>query len=209
MGKSTLAYTITKTLQEELAHDTATAVAHFFFNRDGDRSSVSQMLRSCALQVASRNSGYREEAIADVQIYDKHHPEFRYIGQGINEDEEEMWKVLYETKFTKKSERRLVLVLDGMEEIDEEDRGIMRKLLENISRSEDLNVRVLFSSDTESFEPEPETKVQVFKLTKELILPDIRAILLVRLKKFGRTRRLPQRTKRKIIARLSQKADSE
>ncbi|KAJ3545081.1 hypothetical protein NM208_g2690 [Fusarium decemcellulare] len=207
MGKSTLAYTIVKALQEELISNTTTTVAHFFFRGDSNRRFVSQMLRSCALQVAVRNNAYREETVADIQIYQKR-PRGRLNNSCLSQDHEKLWELLFQTKFTKKSGRRLVLILDGVDETDEEDRKYIGMILGDISSSEQINIQVLFVSGPGSFIPAPEAKVRIFEMTKELILPDIRSIIVARLRSLSRMRKLSQQAKRKIITRLSKQADT-
>lgn len=209
MGKSMLAYTVIKALQDELVGESTTTVAHFFFHGDGNRRFVSQMLRSCVLQVAIRNNSYRDEAVAEVQIYEKHRRRDMFHSPHLWEDEAKLWELLVQTKFTKKSGRRLVLILDGVDEADEKDHKYLRMILEDIYGSDHLNIQVLFSSDPGSFAPEPEIKVQAFEMTKELMLSDMRAIIAARLRKLGRMRKLPVRTKKKIITVLSKQADSE
>ena len=208
MGKSTLAYTIVKALQDEFIGDTTTTVAHFFFSEDGNRRFVSEMLRSCALQVAIRNNSYREETVADVHIYEKR-PRDRLKNPALREDHAKLWELLFQTKFTKKSGRRLVLILDGLDEIDEDDHKYIEMILKDVSSAGHMNIQVMFVSDPGSFSPGPETKMQVFEITKELILPDIRAIIVARLKSLSRMRKLSQQTKRKITTRLCKQADSE
>ncbi|KAH7141733.1 hypothetical protein EDB81DRAFT_760586 [Dactylonectria macrodidyma] len=144
MGKSTLAYTVVKALQDELISDATTSVAHFFFHGDSNRRFMSQMLRSCALQVAIRNDAYREDCRLN------HHD--------LNEDQERLWELLFQTKFTKNSGRRLVFILDGVNETDEDDRKHIEMILKDISSSEHMNIQVLFTRDPGSFTPVPETK---------------------------------------------------
>ncbi|SPO01191.1 uncharacterized protein DNG_03938 [Cephalotrichum gorgonifer] len=206
IGKSTLAYTAVKALQRELIGDTS--VVHFFFREDGERKHASQMLRSCALQVASRDNGYREEAVADVQAYEKR-PRDKTISPELPSDEAKMWELLFQNKFSKKSKRRLVLVLDGVDEVEEKDRKYIDMILGNISGSGDMNIQVLFTSDPDSFAPDIDTtKLHTLKITKELVLPDMRTVIVERLKNLSRLRKLPPPAKRKIIARLSKQADT-
>ncbi|KAF4466083.1 hypothetical protein FALBO_7062, partial [Fusarium albosuccineum] len=207
MGKSTLAYTIVKALQDELISDTTTTVAHFFFRGNSNRRFVSQMLRSCALQVAVRNNVYREETVADIQIYQKLH-RGRLNNYRLSQDHQKLWELLFQTKFTKKSGRRLVLILDGVDETDEEDRKCIEMILRDISSSEHINIQVLFVSGPGSFTPVPEAKVRIFEMTKKLILPDIRSVIVARLRNLSRMRKLSQQAKRKIITRLSKQADT-
>ena len=209
MGKSTLAYTVVRSLQNELIGDSHTSVAHFFFREDSERRYASQMLRSCALQIASRDNSFREEVVADVQIYEKRQKD-RTANVDLPDDQTKMWELLFKAKFTKATRRRLVLVLDGVDEVDEDDRKYIDMILDEVSGSSDQSIQVLFTSDPASFSPGNEaTKVQVLGITKELLLPDIRTIITERLKGLSRLRKLSGFAKRKIVARLSKQADSE
>ena len=209
MGKSTLAYTVVKPLQEEFRGDANTSVAHFFFREEGERKFPLEMLRSCALQIAIQDSGYREEAVAEAQAYER--PKGEYLGDPrLMSSGESMWELLFMARFTKKSGRRLLLVLDGLDEVEEGERNLIKRVLASVSVAEDMNIQVLFTSDPGVFDLNPEaTKTKVFEMTKELMLPDIRAIIIGRIRGLSRLRKLPQRIKNKIVARISKKADSE
>ncbi|SPO05139.1 uncharacterized protein DNG_07825 [Cephalotrichum gorgonifer] len=205
MGKSTLAYTVVKALQSEFVGEASTSVAHCFFREDDDRTSVTKMLRSCALQVAARDTGYREEVLVELQQKVQQLRD----ADPIRENEEVLWDMMFKTKFQKKTGRRLVLVIDGADEADEKGRDYLETILEDIAGSEDTNIQVLLTSDPKIFSPDQEaTKLKLFEMTKEHILPDIRTIIIGRLKILGRLRKLSQRTKRRIIARLSKQADT-
>jgi len=209
MGKSTLAYTVTKALQSEFIGETGTSVAYYFFREDDDRKSATEMLRSCALQVASRDNGYREEVLAAIQLYDKQQ-ENAELYNPIYQDEAKLWDLMFKTRFLKKSGRRLVLILDAADEADEKSREYLEAMFKEIAEPGDSNIQVLVTSDPAVFDPSPEcAKARRFEMTKENVLQDIRAIIIGRLKILSRLRKLSRTTKRRIIARLSKKADSE
>ena len=210
MGKSTLAYSVVKALQREFIGDASTSVAYYFFRDEGERKWADRMLRSCALQIATQDHGYREEALADVQLH------LRSLANGgtgnpLWQDYEKLWELLFDQRFSKKSGRRLLLVLDGLDELDIQQRSLIDESLEDIGvMEEDINVRVLFTSDPNVYSPDIQmTKAQVFEVTKELVLPDMRTIILGRLRAMGRLRKLSQKTKKKIVLKLSKQADSK
>ncbi|MBE3041805.1 AAA family ATPase [Candidatus Bathyarchaeota archaeon] len=209
MGKSTLAYTVVKALQEEFLGDANTSVAHFFFREENHRVYAWRMMSSCALQIASRDNSYREKAVADIQAYEREWRDSRFATPLID-DLKKMWELLFQAMFTKTSGRRLVLVLDGLDEAFEKDRGHLETILEMVSHSEDMNIQVLFTSDPVIFTPDPEAiKVETFEMTKEVMRSDIRTVIIGRLNSLDRLRRLPQRIKSKIVTRLLMNADSK
>lgn len=209
MGKSTLAYSVVKALQREFIGDASTSVAHYFFRCEDERKYADRMLRSCALQVAAQDHGYREEALADVQLYLRS-KDGAGVAKALWEDYEELWELLFRKRFSKKSGRRLVLVLDGLDELNLVQRSLVAELLEDIGVIEDFNIRVLFTSDPSVYSPDMKmTKAQVVDVTKERILPDMRTIIVARLRTMGRLRKLSQKTKKKIVLKLSKQADSK
>lgn len=210
MGKSTLAYTVVKALQEEFVDETTTSVAYCFFMEDGWRRHVTQMLQSCVMQIAGRDSGYREQAVAEVQMWDKLCDYGKESGP-LRMNIDRMWELFYRTKFsTKAGGRRLILVLDAVDEVDKEDYPFFEMILDEVSTSEDLNIQVIFTSESCSFKHGPSTSSpEVFELTKELIMPDIQTIIMDRLKRVERLRKLSEGVKQRIIIKLSKKADSK
>lgn len=210
MGKSTMAYSVVKALQREFIGDATTSVAHYFFRDEEERKSADKMLRSCALQVAAQDHGYREEAVADVQLYLRSEASASH-GKALFQDYEQLWELLFRKRFSKKSGRRLVLVLDGLDELSLVQRSLIVESLEYVGvMEEEFNVRVLFTSDPSVYSPDMKmTKAKVFEVTKELVLPDMRTIIVSRLRVMGRLRKLSQKTKKKIVLKLSKQADSK
>jgi hypothetical protein len=209
MGKSTLAYTVVKSLQEEFIDDTTVSVAYCFFVEDDWRRHVTQMLQSCVMQIAGRDTRYREEAVAEVQMWDKLLDHGQASGS-LRMNNDKMWELFYQNKFSDKTGRRLFLVLDGVDEVVKEDYPFIDMILEEVATSEDLKIQVIFTSESRGLKPGPKASgTEVFELTKEFIMPDIQTIIIDRLKRVERLRKLSQGVKRMIVTKLSKKADSK
>ena len=209
MGKSTLAYTVVKSLQEEFIDDTTVSVAYCFFMEDDWRRHVTQMLQSCVMQIAGRDTSYREQAVAEVQMWDKLRERGQVSGS-LHMNNDKMWELFYRTKFSDKTGRRLFLVLDAVDEVVKEDYSFIETILEEVATSEDLKIQVIFTSESRGPKAVPKASgAEVFELTKDLIMPDIQTIIMDRLKRVERLRKLTQGVKRMIVTKLSKKADSK
>lgn len=209
MGKSTLSYTIIKALQEEFVGDSTTSVAYHFFREDvDDMATATRMLRACAVQVASDDVKYREEVLSDLQL-STYYTESEATEELVK-DHEQLWLRFYKKRFTKKSGRRLIMVLDGVDEADRASREIMETILGDLCSSKDLNIHILYTCDPAGFQVDTEVvPVTEFALTKEHLLPDMKKIIINKIKTLSRLRKLSQKTKKKIVVRLTKQADSE
>ncbi|PKS12614.1 hypothetical protein jhhlp_000822 [Lomentospora prolificans] len=207
MGKSTLSYTVVKALQDEYIGDSTTSVAFFFFREDVDElTTAARMLRSCAIQVATRDVRYREEVLTDLQLQTGYEQE---SNEEFNQDHEQLWQQLYKKKFHKKSGRRLVMIVDGVDEAEPPTREFLEEIFREVCSSKDLNIQILYTCDPTVFQIDPDTvPAKTFSLTKEHLLPDMKNIIVTRMKGLSRLRKLSQKTKRKIVMRLTRQADT-
>ncbi|KAH8886305.1 hypothetical protein GQ53DRAFT_809831 [Thozetella sp. PMI_491] len=136
-GKSHLAYKLDWYVRRKFSEETRTAVACFFFDDEHrDMRSVENMLRWCALKVAERNGHYCEEAMMDV----------RHRYNSTLDDLGTVWRALFQSKFAKDSKSRMLLILDGLDQIDEKEHDILVQLLDKI-RIEEMRIQIILTSD--------------------------------------------------------------
>lgn len=207
-GKSTLSFTVVGALQTEFHDVQGTSVAHFFFREDGDDfRQAADMLKSCAMQIATHDLKYREELLADLQA-------LRRDGADGLDDVKKLWEMLYVSKFAKPSKyetRRLLLVLDGIDEAEEEAAKSVKGFIKQVGEAQ-LNISILFTSGPSTFD-EDEDSLKLAKFTLDTsnanLKNDLRTIALVRMKQLSRLKNLRSGARKKIANKLRSKADSK
>lgn len=200
LGKSSLAFfaidDLDRRVQQNIYRST---VAYFFFKEEHKelRSTVN-LLKSVVIQVAERDNRYREEVATEVKkIRDK-----------IQDDDGSLlWEKLIAAKFPNKSESRLFLVIDGLDEADVEDRTKLVGFLSEIKR-DGLQIRVLVTSG-----PDMEGLRHLEPVRLPMTIGDVRkglrGIIKARIRTLARLRRLRRPVRRRITSKLHQNADSE
>lgn len=205
IGKSSLTYTIVKSLQEEHMGEPGHSVAHFFFREDLDNfRSMDRMLRSCACQISLQDVKYREDLLADLQRDSLESRDFRKI----RDDKDKLWERLFGSKFGKGSERKAVLILDGIDEATEPEMLNILELFNKIA-SASLNIQILFTSAKEAIPIHEKLNCVKYVIGKENVLKDMRLIALTRMKQLPKLRKLRSEAKKKIVIKLRKKADSK
>lgn len=200
MGKSTLSLSIAERLELQFSDDQTTSICQFFVREDYDRlRSLSEIIKACALQVALKDTSYRDHVLSDLQR-----------DSLTTDDPLVVFNRLFIQRFPKDSDRRTVIILDGADEIHEDDVDPLKELIFMMTSS-DANVQIIFTSD-QSFLPESikskENALKRIDLDKERIRKDMWKIALARTKTLTRLRKLRPEIRKKIASRLRQKADS-
>lgn len=202
MGKSTLTYVMEKALREEFDGEPSTLIASFFFREDDDTfRTAEKMLKSCSIQVATQNTRYRQELLADIQRnQNKWWDDYQ--------NTKKLWKRLFTSMFTKDSGRRVVLLLDGVDDAETDSIKDMLEIIKYVSDS-GTNIQIMFSSDPDFLDEIEHLKVTRFDLDKKKVEKDMKLIAMARMKQLSRLRKLRSGTKAKICRRLCKKADSK
>lgn len=204
MGKSFMAYWIIKQLQNFCRAESTTTVAYFFFQEEHeDRRSVEVMLRSLIIQMAQANGAYCAEAASQLR---------RDEASGFYDDYEEpqLWAKYFAARYSKDSSSRVILVLDGIDEVGAADQSKLVDMLLQI-RKDELNIQVVLTGrpniapTIKVFEPDT-IEVTKAKVTKKS--GDLWKIILARCKKLPKLKRLRPQLWKTIAIKLKQKADS-
>lgn len=207
-GKSTLSFTVVGALQTEFHDVQGTSVAHFFFREDGDDfRQAADMLKSCAMQIATHDLNYRQELLADLQALMRDRDDRL-------DDVKELWAMLYVSRFAKSSKyetRRLFLVLDGIDEAEEEAVKSVKGFIKQV-REAQLNISILFTSDPSTFDEDADG-LMLARFTLDTsnanLKNDLRTIALARMKQLSRLKNLRSGARKKIANKLRSKADSK
>ncbi|KAH3966001.1 hypothetical protein HBH52_200240 [Parastagonospora nodorum] len=208
MGKSSLAYYMFNYLEQQFSAESTTCITWFPFDEEHfEMRSVNNMLRYCAIRAAKKDAQYCTEVLSTLQRDDPY---------GLRlEENEDAWKLLIETRFTKESDRRLILVLDGIDQIDEEDFPVFKELLTKI-RSLQCTIQVIvsqlsplyFTCDPEKKQDLSSLKPQFIELSRDRMIHDMRKFTWSRTKTLSRLRKLRLEVRKTIRKKVMQKADS-
>ncbi|EEH16587.1 hypothetical protein PABG_06674 [Paracoccidioides brasiliensis Pb03] len=199
-GKTCIAFSLARELTESVASEPKTSVAAFYFQSDqAELRSVSNAMSSIIIQIAKRNTSYCEQVSSEIGKSDG--------DVDIDNWSTDLWERFFQSKFGSKSNNRLFLVIDGLDEISAEDRVKFLGLLAQV-RKESLNMHVLFTSRTDI--PSSPKLLQPLEITatKDKLLPDMTLLVKDRLKRLPNLYALHKKTKRKILSRVLEKADS-
>ncbi|KAL8393203.1 hypothetical protein RB595_003124 [Gaeumannomyces hyphopodioides] len=121
MGKSALSYYLYDSLMRQFEDDATTSVAYFAFDEDVKAlQSMRNMAYYCAVQVANQESAYADEVVRLIR-HDQGHKVLR----------DGYWDGLFVAPF-RSQERKLVMVLDGIDQLSE---GERKKLVEYIEKA--------------------------------------------------------------------------
>ncbi|KKZ68736.1 hypothetical protein EMCG_05645 [[Emmonsia] crescens] len=198
LGKTCVAFSLSKELTESVASEPKTSVAAFYFRDDQvEFMSVSNAMSSIIIQVAGGNSAYCEQASSEIGKLD-----------GVDTDDwTDLWERFFQSKFGNESSYRLFLIIDGLDEIAADDRSKFLELLARI-RKESLNIHVLLTSRA-GIQSSP-SFLQPLEIiaTKEKLLADMTLLIEDRLARLQNLYKFRRQTKRKIRFKILEKADS-
>ncbi|KAJ4316346.1 hypothetical protein N0V94_005484 [Neodidymelliopsis sp. IMI 364377] len=198
MGKSTLSFVMLRYLEQRFASVPTTSVAWFSFDEEHpDMRSIGNMLRCCAIRAAAEDTLYCRD------IYEA----LRRRG-GLDADEDEdAWEYLIESRYTAKSDRRMIIILDGIDQVTEGKFATLVELLGRIKRDE-AAVQVIFTCDKEKEESLSILEAKTISLTREKIIGDLSRFASWKTKSLSRLRNLRKPIRKRIVQKMMQKADS-
>ncbi|QSS59362.1 hypothetical protein I7I51_08797, partial [Histoplasma capsulatum] len=135
LGKTCVAFLLSKELTESAASDPKTSVAAFYFQDDqAEFMSLSNAMSSIIIQIAGGNGSYCEQASSEIG------------NDGVDADDwTDLWERFFQSKFGNESSHRLFLIIDGLDQIPTNDRSKFLELLARI-RKESLKIHVLLTS---------------------------------------------------------------
>ncbi|KAF2856640.1 hypothetical protein T440DRAFT_437517 [Plenodomus tracheiphilus IPT5] len=195
MGKSTLSYRMLRYLEEKYSYDPSTCVAWFPFDEEHpEMRSVSNMLKCCSTRVAEKDERYCQETLMALQ-------------QASLFTAEDTWHQLIELRYKKESDRRLILILDGIDQVSDEDSPELMKFLGSI-KSQGYRVQVIFTCSPDTKQDWSILGAKRIDLTRDKILRDMRRFAWSKTKTLARMRKLRVALRKIIIRRVMQKADS-
>ncbi|KAL9079219.1 MAG: hypothetical protein Q9157_001888 [Trypethelium eluteriae] len=196
LGKTHLAsYAIADLQSQAQGAADRTTVAYFFFEEEHEQlRSIKNFIKSLVTQIAEADSKYREEII----------PDLKKIGDKIEGDDGTLiWDELIVAKYPADSESKLVPVIDGIDEINTEDRTKLLSLLAQIKK-DSLQISALITSRVEI----EDLAAPSLALTMDLLKKDVKQIIRARISSLSNLRRLDMSARKRIATKLAQKADS-
>nr|GFD51688.1 hypothetical protein [Tanacetum cinerariifolium] len=102
---------------------------------------------------------------------------------------EDAWEDLIGSRYTAKSERRMIIVLDGIDEVSEGDFPTLVELLGRAKRNE-CAVQIIFTCDKGREEILSGLEARTIQLTREKIIGDMSRVASSRTKSLSRLRQL-------------------
>jgi hypothetical protein len=199
LGKTGLAYRAIRDLQMSTASDSKAAVAYFYFRGDDvNRSSIRTAINSVIVQVARLNPSFCEKLATTLAKN----------GDGASGFPLKLLWDIFASVLVQCEGSRIFLIFDGLDEANNEDRGLLLNCLSEIDTLQ-TDIRVLLTCRPGSKDlAEGLQKSQTVEVTKDKIVPDMQLVVQARLKTFSRLHKFSNQVKRRIVARLLEQADS-
>ncbi|CBX95105.1 hypothetical protein LEMA_P115200.1 [Plenodomus lingam JN3] len=199
MGKTTFSFRMLRYLEEKYSHDPDICVAWFSFDEEyPEMRSVRNMLKCCSIQVAQRDARYCKEMLIAVRQMGP----VRYLETIENE-----WHHLIESRYKKESDRRLILILDGIDQANEEDAPSLMNILGMI-KSQRHRVQIIFTCGTDKKLDYSTLGAKCVDLTRHKISLDMRRFAWSKTRSLTRLRKLRVALRKIIVRKVTQKADS-
>ncbi|KAH7417705.1 hypothetical protein BKA64DRAFT_769875 [Cadophora sp. MPI-SDFR-AT-0126] len=205
IGKSHAAYSIVGNLLENTKEEPRTSVAYYLFKEDRDIfRQVKFMMQAAIIQIAMSDVKYRDEVAAEL----------KRMGLSDCGDLEnyEIWRPFFAERYPKDGDQRLLLVLDGLDEMFPEECESLLGLFASI-RAEELAIQiVLLSRKTalimDSLESLQPSEIEITK--SKICAPggDLWKVIIEKCKKFPKLDRLRKRMVKTVATELLQKADT-
>lgn len=197
LGKTNLAFYTIDDLRGQ-AQDAADrrTVAYFFFEEEHEQlRSIKNFVKSLVIQIAEGDLKYREEVV----------PELQKIKDEIEADDGTLlWDKLIAAKYPADADAKLMLVIDGIDEMESEDRTKLLGLLGQVKKN-NLQIGVLITSRLAI----EDLGTPSLALTMDRLKKDTKLIIRDRIKLLSKLKRLDLRARKQIVTKLLQKADSE
>ena len=200
MGKSTLSFCIFQYLEERYSFESATCVAWFPFDEEHpEMRSVRNMLQCCSIRAAMKDPRYCNETQAALR---REKPSLFSRLETV----EDAWTHLIASRYTKASNRRLILVLDGIDQTTREDLLTLTKLLSKV-KSQECPIQVIFTCDPDKKQHLSILEAKCIDLTRDKITRDMRRLAWSKTKTLSRLRKLKINVRKTIRKKVMQKAD--
>lgn len=199
-GKTMLAFYIFCSLKHHFPSNSQTSAAYFSFSiESGKLWSVRDMVCACAMQVAEENESYRKDL---VKIISKK-PDYQWP-KGLNADD--CWNSLFMSAFSGQDPRgRLVLVLDGFDQMEEDEVNELQKLLQTV-KDKDTFQFILVSRD--GLDTQGWGNIggkSIIDLNKENLDQDIRIFTEARMKTLKKLDRCSEKSRKSIVDHMCKK----
>jgi hypothetical protein len=213
MGKSMLCFSIfqrlhssqlpgtlgVKSLHSSIEHELYASAACYFFDGPTTMRNLLNMAHGCCMQVAEQDQDYREMV-----------KELSAKGVSLQQRGDLTWNLLFESMFSKDSNRRVVLLLDSINMMDEEEWEYLRDLIMKASEK-NLNIQFLLTSTSAFNTGLDSLQPKCIELTKELIHDDLLAVISASLEgqTFTSLARLRRELRKKLLNSVCASADSK
>jgi hypothetical protein len=196
IGKSFLAFSVVEVLR--LRHNEHTSLAYFYFKEEHPyQQSMQNAFASAALQIAESNSKYAEQVAAMIRE------------DSSGPTELSTWKRFFLLMFPgdNRSDSRLFLVLDGLDEAHVQEGGVLTQFLTDL-KHQGANVSVLATSRPEDKPTLQLLQPSMIDITKQEMKSDIKMLVKSRLQTLPRVRKFSPHVKKAIARKIFKQADS-
>ncbi|KAL9097569.1 MAG: hypothetical protein Q9165_000465 [Trypethelium subeluteriae] len=199
IGKSTLSQFVSSRLDATSRTQSSRSFsARFHFQETGNGlQSIKNCLVCLVLQLAQKDSAYCEQIASQLTGGNKLY--------GTPEDLTILWEELFRKKFGPQTEDSLFLILDGLDELPEQESGRLIQLLSSIVKDK-LNIRVLLTSRPGVAALDILRHAEI-EMSRSDLKKDMSALASERCNTLARIRRFPKRIKQIIRAKVVEKAD--
>lgn len=199
MGKSTLSSHIVRILDEAFREDASVSVCRFYIREDHEQMrDIEYIMRACALQAALKDPQYRDHLRGDFQ---KH----GLLEQG---NTEKWFSRLFTKRYPRDSERRVIIVLDGLDELTDSDVRVVNEMLSLVTSSE-ANIQFILTGRSMPLSEHEGLRSGNLDIDKDTVRKDMWKIALARARSMPQLRKLRLEVRRKVAKRLRQEADSK
>ncbi|KAH7381195.1 hypothetical protein DE146DRAFT_793188 [Phaeosphaeria sp. MPI-PUGE-AT-0046c] len=196
IGKSFLAHSAVQKLRG--CQDEHDSLAYFYFKEEHPyQQSMQNAFASVALQIAESSNKYAEQVAAKLKE------------DSEDADEISTWKRFFLSMFPgdDKSDDRLFIVFDGLDEAHVKEGGILTQFLSDL-KLEKANVSVLATSRPDEKPTLQRLEPSIIEITKQEVKSDIKTLVKSRLTTLPRVRKFSHAVKRAITRQLVKQADS-
>ncbi|RDW63670.1 hypothetical protein BP6252_11215 [Coleophoma cylindrospora] len=198
-GKSCLAAYAYDQLTASAEADANIIVASFYFREaNKDFSSFVNAIYWIIIQIAEQDKALCEKILAETMRED----------DDLDlSDWHIVWTAILAPLFEEKSDSRLQLVLDGVDELDAQQRKLLIQFLNEI-KEKHLNIAVLCTTRQNDMQELDALGGCSVVVDKDKMMPDMQKLMWNRLDHFDRLHKFSKLAKQKIAWKIEEKADS-
>lgn len=197
-------------------HEVCTA---YFSCRQFDRTRrhARDILRNCAIQIADQSPAIRQRLEAMWRNYsilarileDDDARQFIYFKErGFHHDSKDIDIFVYEN-FHKSSANQLFIIVDGINELQDEERERFYDSVRHVENKE-LRIKFVVTSD---YDVEDKVSSKTIEVSKELVLPDLKKTLWTKINSddsaYDDLRRLSKYNKQRLARAIEKNADGK